>query len=388
MTQETSLESAVLTATVPGTQAPVRSSVPGENAIQVHELSKSFQSTDVIKSVSIDVRPGEFVTLLGPSGSGKTTILRCIAGLEEPDGGTISLGARVVADPARRLSVAPGQRQLGVIFQNYALWPHMTVRQHVLYPLRMRRVRRGGRDVLVKQALESVGLSEYADRYPHQLSGGQQQRVAVARALVAEPSVLLMDEPLSNLDVQLRKQLRTELRLAHDRSGAASVYVTHDQSEALAMSDRIVILQSGEVLQSGTPVEVFARPQTAFIARFVGYENVFPLDDLVEGELRAAAAAAITRSAQRGKPGTVAIRAHAISLVQRGSADVPLGTWRVTSSAFDGTDASLSLVGDGGTVLEVKVAVTTADEAGLAAQVARGQQIRVWVTADDIVAVN
>ncbi len=251
-----------------------------------------------LKGVSLSIQNGEFFTLLGPSGCGKTTLLRCIAGLENPDGGSIRIGGRTVFDAQSGINVGPDKRNIGMVFQSYAIWPHMTVFENVAFPLRCR----GERDLRerVLSAMTVVGLQDYADRYSSRLSGGQQQRVALARALVAQPDVLLLDEPLSNLDAALRTQMRAELRRLQREVGITTVLVTHDQHEALAISDRIAVMAKGEVLEVGTPRALYDQPATLFSAHFLGCPNQLP------GALKAGDDAVITPIGAlrvRGAPG-------------------------------------------------------------------------------------
>ena len=227
-----------------------------------------------LDGISLSVDEGEFVALLGPSGSGKTTALRCIAGLEAVSGGEIRLGGRVVSTPGR--SVSPAERNIGMVFQSYALWPHMTVFDNVAYALKVQRVRTADIRDRVQKMLDMLGLAGLDLSYPHQLSGGQQQRVALARALVAEPALILFDEPLSNLDARLRESMRVLIRDLTRRLGVAGVYVTHDRLDALVMADRVVVMNAGAVVQEGTPRDLYARPSNAFVARFLGDVNVYP----------------------------------------------------------------------------------------------------------------
>lgn len=259
------------------------------SSIQIRGLVKEYTpGVPVIDGLDLDVAEGEFVTLLGPSGCGKTTTLRCVAGLEEATQGEIRIGDRLVSGPGRKVFVAPEKRRIGMVFQNYALWPHMTVRSNIAYPLRLRRVPKEDRGVLVDRILDTVGLLDKADRPATLLSGGQQQRVALARAIVGDPELLLFDEPLSNLDALLRVQMRQEIRGAHERAHVASLFVTHDQEEAAVLSDRVLVMRGGKVEQQGAPREIFRRPATRFVAEFLGYENFLPAevagvrDDLVE----------------------------------------------------------------------------------------------------------
>jgi iron(III) transport system ATP-binding protein len=251
----------------------------------VENLTKLYapgESGGGIRSVSFDVADGEFYTLLGPSGCGKTTTLRSVAGLEEPSSGRMTIAGQVIFDSGKGLFVPANQRRLGMVFQSYAVWPHMSVFDNTAFPLRMLPGKRwGDADIrrLAMRTLETVGLADFAPRSAAQLSGGQQQRLALARALVAEPSLLLLDEPLSNLDALLREQMRIELRRLQKEVGVTAVYVTHDQSEALALSDRIAIMHNGRIVQIGTPHQIYHQPRNAFVATFVGRSN------LLRGEL-------------------------------------------------------------------------------------------------------
>ncbi|MCP8938751.1 ABC transporter ATP-binding protein [Alsobacter sp. SYSU M60028] len=222
--------------------------------------------------IDLDVAEGEFVVLLGPSGCGKTTTLRCIAGLEDVSGGSIEVGGHVVSEPDR--SVPPERRQIGMVFQSYAIWPHMTVAQNVTFGLKLQKLPAEVVSRRLRSALELVGLEDYAERHVSQLSGGQQQRVALARAVALEPKVLLFDEPLSNLDAKLRERMRFELRQLQQRLGITSIYVTHDQQEAMVVADRIVLMNKGEVEQIGPPVELYKKPRSRFSAEFVGLTNI------------------------------------------------------------------------------------------------------------------
>lgn len=240
--------------------------------ITLQHISKSYGGKPVIRDVSLTIRGGSFTTLLGPSGCGKTTLLRMIAGLETPDAGRIFLGSRCVFSGEERCFVPPEARGLGFVFQDFALWPHMTVFENTAFGLRAS----GRTEHLaerVRQALSIVHLEELTDRYPHQLSGGQQQRVAFARAVVTEPECILFDEPLSALDAQLRAEMRVELRELVTRLGLTAVFVTHDQSEAISMSDRIAVFSAGRLEQYDAPEAVYSHPATSFAAHFVGLSN-------------------------------------------------------------------------------------------------------------------
>jgi iron(III) transport system ATP-binding protein len=242
--------------------------------LEVTDLRKQFSvGRPAIDGVSFAVPAGEIVVLLGPSGCGKTTTLRCVAGLEHPTGGEISIGGRVVSSPARGILVPPRLRELGMVFQSYAVWPHMTVRQNVVYPLKHRRIARGEANRKVDEVLKLVGLSEYADRPVVALSGGQMQRVALARSIVYRPQLLLLDEPLSNLDAKLRLRLRDDLRMILKQTGMTALYVTHDQAEAVVLGDRIGVMRDGKLLQIGTPDQIYNRPADLFVANFTGATN-------------------------------------------------------------------------------------------------------------------
>ncbi|MBC7093745.1 ABC transporter ATP-binding protein [Candidatus Bipolaricaulota bacterium] len=231
-----------------------------------------------VKDLDLEITTGEFVTLLGPSGCGKTTTLRCLAGLEEPDTGEIFFGDRCVFSSTRGVIVPPGKRGIGLVFQSYALWPHMTVFQNVAFGLSKKGLSRAEIRARVQEMLALLGLNGYEGRYPSELSGGQQQRVALARMVVTQPEILLFDEPLSNLDAKLRMTLRAELKRLHGEIGATTVYVTHDQLEALTLSTRIAVMKDGVVQQMGTPQEVYHFPGNLFVAEFMGNPttNLFP----------------------------------------------------------------------------------------------------------------
>ncbi|HEX9820549.1 MAG TPA: ABC transporter ATP-binding protein [Methylomirabilota bacterium] len=244
--------------------------------VSLKALTRRYGDVAAVADLSLDVKPGELVALLGPSGCGKTTTLRLVAGFLAPESGEIWVGERCLSSP--RQVVPPERRRMAMIFQSYALWPHMTVAQNVAYGLRFKPgLARADRERRVTEMLRVVQLGGYEARYPGELSGGQQQRVAVARALVVEPEILLLDEPLSNLDANLREEMRFEIRRLHEAFGITTLYVTHDQAEAMVISDRIAVLERGRVVQVGTADEVFLSPRTRFVAEFIGKTN------LVEG---------------------------------------------------------------------------------------------------------
>jgi len=244
--------------------------------LALRDVGRTFGGLWVVRALSLNVHDGEFVTLLGPSGCGKTTTLRMIAGFIPPTTGEIALGGRVLSSAATGAVIPPEHRGMGMVFQNYAVWPHMTAAGNVAYPLRRARLSRAEVQAQTRRALSLVHLEAFADRHPQELSGGQQQRVALARALVMEPSVLLLDEPLSNLDAKLREEMRGELRDLQERLGITIVYVTHDQAEAMALSGRIAVMEAGRLVQVGTPREIYEHPADPFVAAFVGAANFLP----------------------------------------------------------------------------------------------------------------
>ena len=243
--------------------------------LRVREVHVRLGTNDILKGISADVADGEIVALLGRSGSGKSTLLRAIAGLETPTRGSISIGERCMFDGASGVNLPPEKRDLGLVFQSYALWPHKTVNENVAYGLTLRKTPRPDIERLVKEVLAGVGLADYGDRYPSQLSGGQQQRVAVARALVYRPPVILLDEPLSNLDAKLREEARVWIREIIKEAKLTAIFVTHDQVEAMAIADRIMLLKDGTMVQDGTPEQLYSAPESLFAADFMGVNNSF-----------------------------------------------------------------------------------------------------------------
>ena len=242
--------------------------------VRLSRLLKTFGETVAVDNIDLDVPDGSLTTFLGPSGCGKTTTLRMVAGLETPSAGTISLGDEIVHGDG--VHIPAERRRIGMVFQSYAVWPHMTVFDNVAYPLKVRRMPRDELRRRTNAALKTVQLEELAGRFPAQLSGGQQQRVAVARAIVFEPRILLLDEPLSNLDAKLRVQMRIEIRELQQRLGVTTLYVTHDQHEALAISDQVAVMNHGEIVQLGSPQDIYERPVSKFVADFVGWTNFLP----------------------------------------------------------------------------------------------------------------
>lgn len=251
--------------------------------ISLHNISKSFGKKEVITDLSLETEDGKFTTLLGSSGCGKTTLLRMIAGLETPDSGEILFDDEPVFSKEKGVNVPPEKRNLSFVFQDFALWPHMTVFENVAFGLRARKQKENIKE-RVQEALDAVKLSDLAGRYPHELSGGQQQRVAFARAIIIKPQCILFDEPLSALDAQLRESMRLEIKQMTSKLNMTSVFVTHDQSEAMSMSDYIVVMNGGKIEQYGTPQEIYERPATKFVAEFVGKADWVNSDTMVRPE--------------------------------------------------------------------------------------------------------
>jgi multiple sugar transport system ATP-binding protein len=252
--------------------------------ITIKNLSKHFGKVVALDNVSLVIEPENFVTLLGPSGCGKTTLLRCVAGLEDPDGGEIYIGEKLVFSHPKGISLPPGQRELGLVFQNYALWPHMKVDKNITFALEIQKMPKAEMEKRVKESLKEVQMEGYEDRYPREMSGGQQQRIALARMLAYRPKVFLMDEPLSNLDARLRMDMRAELKRLHHISGATTVYVTHDQVEALTMSTNIAVMKEGVIQQFDTPDKIYHFPANLFVADFIGNPKVNLLDGEISGK--------------------------------------------------------------------------------------------------------
>lgn len=283
-------------------------------------VTKIFDSVVAVRNLDVIVRDGEFVSLLGPSGCGKTTTLRMIAGFEKPDQGEIYIGEEPVSSVEQNVFLPPERRNLGMVFQNYAVWPHMSVFDNVAYPLRVKKMTRGEVNGKVDRALSLVRLEGYGARYPHQLSGGQQQRVALARALVMEPEVMLLDEPLSNPDAKLREEMRFEIKDLQQRLGITVVYVTHDQAEAMAMSDRIVVMNEGLAHQVDTPGKIYEQPANRFVADFVGLINFVECEVIDAGTVLLKDGSAVNKVAcatdnfSKGDRAVLAVRPENISM--------------------------------------------------------------------------
>jgi putative spermidine/putrescine transport system ATP-binding protein len=303
----------------------------------LERLTKKFGEQIAVDQLSLAVGKGEFVSLLGPSGCGKTTTLQMIAGFHAPTSGAITLEGHDLT------AVKPAQRGLGIVFQSYALFPHMTAAENVAFGLEMQGVARAERESRVKQTLALVGLTAFADRFPRRLSGGQQQRVALARALVIQPRILLLDEPLSNLDAKLREDMQIELRQIQRTLGTTTILVTHDQSEAMALSDRIAVMNQGRVEQIAGPHEAYERPATPFVASFLGRTNVLPARGNGNGHWTSAAGAA---------PATITIRPEKIAFAPAGQADALPGT--VKTRIFQGNHWLYQIDSPAGLVIVIR----------------------------------
>ena len=336
--------------------------------VEIRALRKSYGASTVVDGVDLTLQHGQLLCLLGPSGCGKTTTLRLLAGFLEPDGGEILVDGRCLSTRGR--VVPPERRNMSMIFQSYAIWPHMTVFQNVAYGLKLRGVDRRGIEDRVNHMLEVVRLEGFGARYPSELSGGQQQRVALARALVVEPTILLLDEPLSNLDAHLREEMRFEIRRLHDAYKITTVYVTHDQAEAMVIADRIAVMHGGRIEQLGTGEEIYERPRTEFVARFIGQTNLVPgILEPEPGHVRCAGVMLRTNGqagahAAPGTPVTVSIRPYDIRIVPQGqngsngvaqAEEVNVLAGRITRSYYLGStrDYQVELTEDNGLALRV-----------------------------------
>lgn len=322
-------------------------------------ITKVFGKRPAVECLSLDVASGEFIALLGPSGCGKTTTLRLLAGFIKLDAGRILVDGEVFSSV--KSTIPPERRGMSMLFQNYAIWPHKTVFENIAFGLRLRNVERNKLRMLVYQTLEVTRLSQLASCYPNQLSGGQQQRVALARAIVVEPRILLLDEPLSNLDAGLREELRDEIRRLHQATGLTMLYVTHDQAEALVLADRIVVMQEGKIQQVGTPEEIYERPATEFVARFIGRCNVLHGKLLPSGQVDIGGIliTAINRApdVRVGDEIAVTVRPHSLSLepltcttknssncfVARVEQQAYLGEFRTYTVCLENTSVRLSV---------------------------------------------
>jgi iron(III) transport system ATP-binding protein len=283
-------------------------------SVELRSLTKRYGSIAVVDDVSLTIEHGKLVCLLGPSGCGKTTTLRLIAGFVEPSAGEIRVGDKLISSPAH--TVPPERRNMSMIFQSYALWPHMTVAENIVYGLKIRKLDRETIQTKLDSILATTKLGELAQRYPGELSGGQQQRVALARALIVDPETLLLDEPLSNLDANLREEMRFEVRRLHDAYRYTTVYVTHDQSEAMTTADLICVMNGGKIEQAGSPEDIYDRPQSEFVARFIGSSNVITGKALDEGGIDFAGTAlrCVGAKLTAGSHAAVSVRPHDITI--------------------------------------------------------------------------
>ena len=325
--------------------------------VQVSGLTKRYGGKTALHGLDLTIGSGEFVTLLGPSGCGKTTTLRCLAGLERPTGGRISMGDRIVVDTDRRTFVPADKRQVGMVFQSYALWPHMSVAENVAYPLKVAKVGAAERRTRVADMLSAVGLAGFETRPVTALSGGQQQRVALARALAARPGIIFYDEPLSNLDSKLRYQMGQQVRALHNQFETTSVYVTHDQEEAITLSDRIIVMSEGAIVQDGTPSELYDRPNSAYVADFMGFQNILPgtiravRDGIADVEVDGTSlvvAGVVTDEAAPGERADVAFRAAHARIMPAGDLAPGAGRFRadVERSTYLGSAVNLLVRAD------------------------------------------
>jgi len=346
-------------------------------SVRLDKLRKTFGNVAAVRNISIEFPEGRITSVLGPSGCGKTTTLNLIAGFLDPDSGAISFGDQIVADPARGIAVPSNRRNLGMVFQSYALWPHLSIGENVAYGLKMRKVPRAERNLAIRRALQRVRLETHIDRFPHELSGGQQQRVALARAIAYSPHILLFDEPLSNLDAQLREEMRLELKEIHRAIGVTAIYVTHDQAEAMSLSDTIVVMGEGEVLQVGTPRQLYEEPADVNVARFIGKTNVLEATLVdrqqdfarvmvrgIDGALRCRT----SKSTPTDASGMLSIRPEAVRL--RPSRVESIGMHgRLSSVVYLGSTAQFQVVLADGRTLEAQQATANSlqigDEVGI-----------------------
>jgi ABC-type Fe3+/spermidine/putrescine transport system ATPase subunit len=314
--------------------------------IRISGLCRRFSQYFAVSDLELNVASGEFLTLLGPSGSGKTTTLRMIAGLERPDAGSIQVGNRTMNGPG--IFVPPHQRNMGMVFQSYAVWPHRTVYRNVAFPLQVKRVPAAEERARVERILDLVELpaSEFGERFASQLSGGQQQRVALARALVAEPDVILYDEPLSNLDAKLRETMRMLLRSIHNRISTTAVYVTHDQTEAMVLSDRICVMSKGRIVQQASPRELYEHPSDLFVTEFIGGTNIIAIEtlDRAKGEIRLPGGSLLRVPPWTNQAASkLAVRFHHVGLLPAGTAAENALDATVQDCVFQGDRMRLTL---------------------------------------------
>jgi ABC-type Fe3+/spermidine/putrescine transport system ATPase subunit len=333
----------------------------GEAVLELKNVRRQYGAVAAVDGLSLTIMPGEVFTLLGPSGCGKSTTLRMVAGLEQPDGGEVYLDGRLIASGDQSFSLAPEKRELGMVFQSYAIWPHMTVFDNIAFPLQLRRLPKSDIKQRVERVLDLVGLAGLGSRGATELSGGQQQRVALARAVVYEPKLLLLDEPLSNLDAKLREHMRIELRALQQRLGIAVLFVTHDQAEAMVLSDRIAVMQSGHIEQLGSPVALYERPATPFVRDFLGrvltLEVALSSDDTAEvtGEAGAILRLPATRPTASSASGrlVLACRPEDVAIEPAAAAGLNRLSATVESVAYLGEHIEYAVRTSGGKSLHV-----------------------------------
>jgi ABC-type Fe3+/spermidine/putrescine transport system ATPase subunit len=335
--------------------------------VRLDGLRKRFGEVTAVDDISVEFRDGEMTSVLGPSGCGKTTTLNLIAGFIDPDRGRIHFGERLIADAGLGILVPPNHRHLGMVFQSYALWPHLSVADNVAYGLKMHKVPRAQRETAVRRALQRVRLEQLIDRFPHELSGGQQQRVALARAIAYAPQILLFDEPLSNLDAQLREEMRLELKDIHREIGITAIYVTHDQAEAMSLSDRIVVMGDGQILQVGSPRQLYDEPADVRVARFLGRTNLFDARILDAGivdtgapiarvKIEGSDALLSCRAAPDSipdRPGSLSVRPEGVSVRPAGASEPGL-PGHVRSAIYLGNVSQLQVALTIGKIIEVQ----------------------------------
>ena len=363
--------------TISDTQPSVGATTTGEAPLQATNIAKRFTRSDgqvvnALKDISLTIEHGEMIVLLGPSGCGKTTLLRCVAGLEYPDAGTMHLAGRLVYDPIAKVALPANRRDINMMFQSYALWPHMTLVDNVAYPLRVAGVSRAAARSRAMEYLDLVGIPQLGKQYASQVSGGQQQRAALARTLVSEPALVLFDEPLSNVDAKVRHTLRAEISRLHHELRFAALYVTHDQSEAMALGDRVAVMNAGEIREFAKPTDLYARPTTRFAAEFLGSTNILPAELLSEDPTSVTVRADIV--------GEITLAA-ALTDEQRGAESIAV-MWRPENTllAPAGSAAPTGHVSIAGTVVDLVYAGTHTDFTVVTSE---GRELHAWLPGID-----
>jgi len=350
-------------------------------AISIKELTKTYSEVYALDNVSIDIKAGEFLTLLGPSGSGKTTLLMAIAGFNRPDFGSIKFAHKEM------ILTPPHKRDVGMVFQNYALFPHMSVFENVAFPLKLRKVSSSEKQNKVLDALKTVQLSDYTERRIDQLSGGQKQRVALARAFVFGPRILLMDEPLSALDKKLREQMQIELKQLHRKLGVTTVYVTHDQREALTMSDRIAVINEGKIAQIGTPKEIYNYPKSSFVADFIGESSFLPLKTKNDGLFFSSEKISSAVNDENNNNWSLVIRPERLSIVDKNSknsSDNIYFTGKIVELIFQGETALALVELIEGQTLSLRLSTKTSEDFS---DLSIGQKVMLSMDKKDIITI-